>query len=279
MLAISSFFKKKELVAVVIPIYKPKPDPNEVLSLQTCLEILTKYQIIFVAPENLNVHWYLEFCSTNGVQVRLERFQDNYFANISGYNKLLLSAAFYKRFLNYKYILIYQLDALVFRDELTDWCNSGIDYIGAPWPADDWPYMDTVYAWLPKKITWLYAKKIKKINLVGNGGLSLRHNLKFYLICLIFRKSIQQWLNKHGQEDIFWSFFAGVFYPFYKVGKEADAIRFAFEKSPHKLYRLNNNQLPFGCHAWEKHDPEFWQEQLKQSIDLHSPLLRQKKDD
>jgi hypothetical protein len=36
-----------------------------------------------------------------------------------------LSASFYERFLDTKYILIYQLDAFVFKDELQEWCDKG----------------------------------------------------------------------------------------------------------------------------------------------------------
>jgi hypothetical protein len=44
----------------------------------------------------------------------------------------MLSIDFYKRFRDYKFILIYQLDAYVFRDELEYWCEQDYDFIGAP---------------------------------------------------------------------------------------------------------------------------------------------------
>jgi hypothetical protein len=28
------------------------------------------------------------------------------------------------------------------------------------------------------------------------------------------------------------------------------------------LYELNGHELPFGCHAWERYDRAFWEEQL-----------------
>ncbi len=43
----------------------------------------------------------------------------------------MMDNTFYKQFLNYEYILIYQLDAFVFKDEL-NYCSQGIDYVGAP---------------------------------------------------------------------------------------------------------------------------------------------------
>ncbi len=36
---------------------------------------------------------------------------------------LLLSSCFYKSFSRFSHILLYQLDCLVFRDELNDWCS------------------------------------------------------------------------------------------------------------------------------------------------------------
>jgi hypothetical protein len=36
------------------------------------------------------------------------------------------------------------------------------------------------------------------------------------------------------------------------------ALRFAFEANPRICYEMNNYEIPFGCHAWEKYDKEFW---------------------
>ena len=32
------------------------------------------------------------------------------------------------------------------------------------------------------------------------------------------------------------------------------AIKFSFETQPEILFSKNNNTLPFGCHAWMKHN-------------------------
>ncbi|MFR5941126.1 MAG: DUF5672 family protein [Parabacteroides merdae] len=34
--------------------------------------------------------------------------------------------------------------------------------------------------------------------------------------------------------------------------KVKEAIRFSFDKYPGYCYKLNNRQLPFGCHSWYK---------------------------
>jgi hypothetical protein len=83
-----------------------------------------------VQPEGLENDYITKKYSN----ISVESFPKRYFENIEGYNELLLSASFYERFLDTKYILIYQLDAFVFKDELQEWCDKGYDYI-APWIA------------------------------------------------------------------------------------------------------------------------------------------------
>ena len=45
---------------------------------------------------------------------------------------------------------------------------------------------------------------------------------------------------------------------FFTVPTPEEACDFAFEREPRFLYELNGRKLPFGCHGWEKYDPEFW---------------------
>ncbi|NJM15063.1 MAG: hypothetical protein HC896_06520 [Bacteroidales bacterium] len=117
----------KDPVGIVIPLYKPMPDQAELASLQQCARILGHYPIVFVCPQGLDLSNYQGIFPRYGV----ETFPPKYFRNIAGYNRLLLSAGFYSRFGRYPYIFIYQPDAWVFRDELTEWCQRGYDYIGA----------------------------------------------------------------------------------------------------------------------------------------------------
>lgn len=44
-----------------------------------------------------------------------------------------------------------------------------------------------------------------------------------------------------------------------KIPNCEEAINFSFECSPKYLYELTGDRLPFGCHAWQKHDYDvFW---------------------
>ena len=61
-------------------------------------------------------------------------------------------------------------------------------------------------------------------------------------------------------EDEFWSFIAPRYFKDFKVADFECAMYFSFETQPRRLYKTTNNKLPFGCHAWQKYDPEFWKE-------------------
>jgi hypothetical protein len=63
-------------------------------------------------------------------------------------------------------------------------------------------------------------------------------------------------------EDLFWSRSASSIFSWYKVPSIKVAMRYAFEQNPSYLYQRNNHKLPFGCHAWEKYEPEFWEKHI-----------------
>lgn len=233
-----------ELAAVVIPIYKDQPTEFERVSFRRCVEVLGKYPVLLVGPENLNIEEYKKISS----DVVFIPFPRACFASIPSYNKLLVSSRFYERFLEYEYILIYQLDAFVFEDRLEYWCKQGYDYIGAPWITGKWILELKDRFRLPFD---------KWINRVGNGGFSLRKVESFYTSAKRLR-----WLtflipNKY-HEDFFWSTIVHSLLPSFKIPAVKDALMFAFEEDPAKAYEITNQQLPFGCHAWEKYDLNFW---------------------
>ena len=251
-------------VAVVIPTYKNSLNAFELLALQQCKKILSAYPVIVVKPKSLVLQ--AEFALLDHQTLA---FEDAYFKDIKGYNRLMLSADFYKSFLDYEYILIYQLDAFVFKDELASWCRKRIDYIGAPWIRKI-GYTDIVKAVKSKLQYYFHTRfNLQKNGLpsdkqfenkVGNGGFSLRRVKKFYELSKSLRPKIDQYLNhiEHQfNEDMFWSVEVNrkrkiLNIPNYKVG-----LKFAFEFAPERAFALNNNQLPFGCHAWDK-NLDFW---------------------
>lgn len=267
---------------IVIPIYKKlnQITCNELASLNQAFKILYKYQIIFISSDYSKIFEYKVLAKKTLIKnVKFELFHESYFTNINGYSKLLMSIDFYRRFSEYHYMLIYQLDAFVFKDELENWCNKKFDYIGAPW------------------FDGYSNPKSNKLIGVGNGGFSLRNIPKFIFILKeiekiekvlmfwtkynlekfmkitfilkIFRlRSIQPldglliFLNSDIKEDGFWSEFIPSIFSNFNVAPISEAIQFSFEVLPSYLYDLNNKILPFGCHAWEKYEPEFWEKHI-----------------
>ncbi|HZY39286.1 MAG TPA: DUF5672 family protein [Mucilaginibacter sp.] len=254
-------------VAVVIPIYKNKLEAFEELALDQCVRVLKKHKMFVVKPRSLvinilNEHDFVDYIP----------FDDKYFESRHGYNQLMLWEGFYEKFLNFQYILIYQLDAFVFTDRLLEWCDKGYDYIGAPWLRPH-QYIDVFKAVKSKLLiavhTWFNIKQpnsdlpteIQFENKVGNGGLSLRRVQKFYDACRQHRASLLKYLNRtehYFNEDVWWGIELNRKSVFLKIPDYKKAIFFSFENEPERAWELTGGELPFGCHAWNLH-MDFWE--------------------
>lgn len=238
--------------AVVIPIYKTELTEIEKMSLNQCNKVLGSHDIFYASPKGLNP-------SARLLPFKNEEFDPEYFKDIQGYNRLLVESHFYERFLEYDYILIYQLDAFVFRDELTTWCNKNYDYIGSPWIATQ--------NILSKFLKLFASKKLKKrapiFFKVGNGGFSLRKTKTFYEISNKLANNIQNQLKKKDEiyaiEDVFWSLKVPEFFPEFSIPEYKEAVKFAIDRKPKLALKINKNELPFGCHGINKPKViEFW---------------------
>jgi Protein of unknown function (DUF5672) len=238
----------KELVAVVVPIYKADLTPAEALSWRQCLAVLHAHPIIVVKPRSLEAPFLSE------AKVQVEMFDDAYFESTDGYNKLLTSTPFYEAFLDFKYILIYQLDAFVFADNLVHWCHKNLDYVGAPCFESE--------HWHASRFSANYDNSLRRILL--NGGLSLRHVRACRRLLRVHNFLFGAW---PGNEDMFFSLTSTRLFLLrwlLRLPSGKQAVKFAFEQNPRHSFRLNGQQLPFGCHAWERYDPAFWEEFIPQ---------------
>ena len=166
----------RQKVAVVVPMHNRKElTCDEQISFAHLTHYLRPYDKYLVVPESLDIS--LPGCA-------LKRFKNEYFGSVAANTRLLLSEAFYASFRDYQYILIYHLDALVFSDQLLQWCEMGLDYIGPPWiHCADSPWV--------------------KESRVGNGGLSLRRIDSFLKV---FRSDVR-WIEP---EEYWQERFAGI---------------------------------------------------------------------
>jgi len=260
-------------VTILVPLYKESFSEEEAASLRQLLLVLRNHPIQFFTFPELRLDCYLQACE--GRKIQVSYFDKRYFEGTWAYNKLLLSRQFYKRYQAYQYILIYQLDAWVFQDDLLDWCKKGYDYIGAPW-----------YEGFGK---WTEDAQFFG---VGNGGFSLRkveshlrilhsfakihsfeelrarydadnlgssRNFAGALVNYLFRNNTYHLLNSYNHnEDAFWGMVAPSKFPWFRVPDEMTAAQFSFEVKAPVLYESLGEKLPFGCHAWEKYHQDFW---------------------
>lgn len=260
--------------AVVVPLYRPFLTAAEQLSIENTLAVLAEYPLYFVGPHALEPY-LLELGQQLSGRPSILTFADRFFKSIEGYNKLMMSRFFYAAFREYEYTLIVQTDALVLSNELELWCDKRYSYVGAPW------FNGFTTPTLP-----LTLKS------VGNGGFSLRR-VPDFLKALSRPRCYQNILMQHWpgswmstayryvkdyhsfvygdlqininvNEDLFWGLFVPARCKFFKVPSPTEAMSFAFEAHPDHLYQLNNHTLPFGCHAWQRYQPEFWQHVIAQ---------------
>jgi len=266
---------------IVVPIYKETLNAFEEISLKRCLEVFRDREICYVAPWGLRIP-----ALPTGQNLEVERFDASYFGSQQDYNRLMVAVDFYRRFENYEFMLIYQLDAYVFRDELDFWCKRGWDYIGAPWFEGD-----------------------RMEPMAGNGGFSLRRIPAFISILglghrrlksfgevaqenkrispasrraytvsrnyLSRANRVRAYLTNPGfNEDRFYSYTAPRLDSNFKVADSRTGIPFSFEVRPRDLYAMNDDSLPFGCHAYEKYDPDFWELHIPGLAILHKQLSR-----
>jgi hypothetical protein len=260
-------------VAIVIPLYKLSLNSYEEKSLQQALHIFRARPIIFLVPRRfqgiLIDHLpYLELKNTT-----FQYVDDYHLSSIATYNRLLLTQEFYELFVAYTYILIYQLDAYVFTDQLDWWTSKNYDYIGG-----------RIYAH-----NTIYDKR--NIRCTGVGGFSLRKVQSFiaaiqkdkkifflcdlkdavqpfnwkgklpryfqFLICYFLcrlkvssKNSGLEYLGLSINEDIVFGQYVPKYYPTFKVVPEDEALLFCIDQYVKEELRSLQGKMPFGAHAW-----------------------------
>lgn len=267
--------KPEKLVAIVVAhTNRANLTPAEEISLRHLNHYLGKYDKYLLIPESLDFE-------LPGLMTK--PFDDGFFGSVDAHVRMLFSQEYYQAFADYKFILTYHLDALVFSDQLGHWCDRDYDFIGAPWVKHpDSPNAGLVYE-----------------GEVGNSGFSLKKVSAFQQILNSPEFALapaEYWAASHAHrpwpqrllnlpkrllmyshrfnnvryemdrwtksEELFLLKRANHYYPEYSVPEVEEALKFSFEILPRYCYELNNHELPFGCHAWERYDKSFWEPYL-----------------
>jgi hypothetical protein len=268
-----------KLVAVLIVVHTPDPSPYEEISLRQCFRVLGAHPIYLVCPATLNISKYRCIVPKINVDYIDPEWQVSY----ANFNRLKIEPFLYERYRDYQFILFYELDAFVFRDELMHWCSRGFDYIGAPWFDSPWMKdIEGLTGYTDGTVRYEQAA-------VGNGGLSLRRvdtALKVLRsFSWVYRPS-EIWsgadgvsfgrrfarlmkaltlannsfylLNNFGaNEDLFWGIYMNRNFDWFKVAPVEEALKFSQHGAPSACLK-NGGPLPFGCHGWWKDNANFW---------------------
>jgi hypothetical protein len=251
---------------IIIPVYREADTEFDLVSLTHLRQFLSGYEITAVGPPRLE--WHRD-------EFAYQEFPGEFFGSRDDYNRLMLSESFYRKFSAFSHMLIYQLDALVFRDELDYWCRQPFDYIGATFYRDLIEQVD--------KYKWPYAKVA-----CCNGGFSLRRidtflthltrrpstaraalanlarlKVRSSLRLLQYRNHLnpQRYLPHESlNEDVYYGVFSQAIGPPLRIPSPEISNLFAYENIPDAVFERAGRVLPFGCHAWYKTDAslQFW---------------------
>lgn len=263
-------------VAILIPLStRAELSEDEMIAMRQMRHHLGRYEKFLIAPEGLDVHF-------DGFETKY--FPGRFFGSAAAHGRMLNTPEFYRCFADYEFLFFHHLDALALSDQLEDWCDTDLDYIGPPWiNCPDSPWVDR-----PR---------------VGNGGFTLlrvqkalealrsRHLAQpatywldlfthratastiakleclkgMFPISIVARRLLKEWYEtedpapNNRNNDIFWSDLAPYYLPDFKVASVEEGLRFAFEVSPRLCLELNGGMMPFGCHAWARYDRAFWE--------------------
>ena len=277
----------KAKTITVIPIYKKDLTASEAASLKQCATVIKATEFCFVAPKSLDTGNYEKIMLECDTRFKIETYDDIHFQSVYNYSKLLLNVEFYKRFQEFEYMFLYQLDGWVFRDELDFWCKQGYDYIGAPWfEGHDNAKKDADFL-SPSGNGGVCLRKIPKFIEILSCKYSL-YNRRLKTFCELFgeyaqnksknksygkiTKIVKDYFSKKNTvryvfETMYEDYVIVNFFPkiddSFRIAPNEINYKFSFEANPRRLYKLNNSKLPFACHAFKRYDWPFWKEFIK----------------
>ena len=257
---------------IVIPIWKKELDCVEEISLKRLRKVLVDdnksafcNEVYLICPTGLDVSDYEKIYNTDGATLKKVEFDPRYFKSTATYSQLCINYDFYDTFAEYEYMLIYQLDCYLFKDEIEKWCDMGYDYIGGPIISTDCGW-DTVKESQKGKQWTPY---------VGNGGFSLRKIETFKDITNPKGELRTRYgLTDEKLKNVRWEdkYFCNDLFNLYELNIPSwrKAMEFGLDMSVDVIYGyLKCNPSPMGIHSvdkniryWKKVIPEFMDQKV-----------------
>lgn len=255
---------------VLIFAHKPHLEWHEEIALRQCFRILGRHPIRLVCPDGTDTKTYKNIIP----QLEIDFIPPHWLSSLRNYNRLKILPFLYRRYSHYEFMLTYELDAFVFRDDLELWCDQGWDYIGAPWfegHASAAPLASPI----PGGNSGFSLRKISTMLRVLGSWRTIRPAREvisewlkisdmsprafwWLLRNLTLKNCFHYGLNQFtDNEDMFWSF-AGSKIEGFCLAPYSVAAQFSFDCNAERLYLEQNKKLPFGCHKWFGLQASFW---------------------
>lgn len=273
-------------VVIVIFSHKPSLQWHERVSLRQCHDILGQHPLRLMCPQGMMVDEYIDLAPN----LEIDQIDPAHFSDLKAYNRLKTSRFLYDHYAGFEFLLTYELDAFVFRDELLDWCAAGWDYIGAPW-FEGWydaaPDAEVVSGgnsgFSLRRIS--AARRVLGIYKGGNSIVSVYSQWKEYgkmspgSLFLLFNQitrlsqlhpEYRKCEAKEVNEDKFWSRHVRYRFNWFRVADYETSKFFSFETLPGRLLKETGGRLPFGCHKWQGRELSFWRPYIE-SFGHHLP--------
>ena len=236
-----------------VPVYKAIPSKTEAFSLLQ-LRALHVENVTLICPEDLDLGVYLDLWP----DLKIARFAKQHFQSVQSYNDFVISPTLYEVFANqFQWLLIYQLDAFLLKNEILEFCELGYDYYGAPWVAGFPQYHFLFNRWPIR----LNTKRFY----VGNGGLSLR---KIDSTMDLLTRKAGDITKTFFMEDAFFGYWGSIDPSFHACPPDI-AAAFSFEAYPEHWLKITGS-LPMGFHGFEIWGKDFYNPLLQE----HYAILR-----
>ena len=270
--------------------YSAELSRSEQAALVCCISRLQEHQIFLLHKESIDINSLLDRVGVATVDrqcIKCRAIADSWLSSVASYNAMLAQSWFYRMFANWSHILIYQLDAWVFADDLGVWLARGWTYVGAPWTAHlghdtpdtgvgnggfslrcvaemiricespRWRFVP-VFRWRRLAFRMTLLRRYHLFPIAERPLLFAKRLVLFVAMSLGWRNTLAYYASIGIQEDHLFSVYAPLVFPWMRIPSMAEAATFSVETNPRQTFAAYDIRRPFGCHAWEKHDRDFW---------------------
>ncbi len=281
---------------VCIPVHTSKLNRYEIISIKSHLFKLKAYDIFLLIP-NAKIDSIISVLEKNNIpksSYKIHLLKDYCLKNSENYQLLMLTPKFYLFYKSYSHILIAQIDAYTFSDELIKWCKKDLHYIGAPcfkfkkyWTSElnfcgvggfSLREVKKTLEMLEENPVIFTFNDLRKLAIEYNYKGKLILFLKFILTKLFRKDRLRRDIHIHSftskfkrffliiNEDKSYAYYLPKYKKSFKVGNLKNSISFCIDWNVEKQLNKIAPKYPFGAHAWFTYPENFaeWRKHIEE---------------